>query len=55
VLILFSLLTTAFVVGYELAARHATKEMFKVIDAATLGVDPDVKDYKDRLKRLLDE
>ena len=54
-LILLSLLATAFVVGYELAARRATKEVFKVIDAATVGVDPDVKDYKDRLRGLLDE
>jgi hypothetical protein len=55
VLILLSLLATAFVVGYELAARRATKEVFKTIDAATVGVDPDVKDYKDRLRGLLDE
>ena len=60
ILVVFAILlipsvAAAFAVGYTIGIKQSSVRILKIIDAATVGVDPDVKDYKDRLRGLLDE
>jgi hypothetical protein len=60
ILVVFAILlipsvAAAFAVGYTIGIKQSSVRILKIIDAATVGVDPDVRDYKKGLKKMLNE